>query len=102
MPKNLSWKRASEIFKDAVLWKDDISPNDIKQGKLGNCYYLATLASLAENPQQIKALFHQTEINSAGVYLVYFFVNGFGSGVIVDDYLPVTEDGQIAFGSCKD
>jgi calpain-15 len=63
---------------------------------------LAVLSSLAERPERIAALFFTTEINSAGCYLVYFYVNGIKTPVIVDDYLPVDEYGRVAFASSKD
>ena len=55
------WKRASK-FSNAdketpVLFLDGISPNDVAQGSLGDCYYLAALATLAEWPHRIKKIF---------------------------------------------
>jgi hypothetical protein len=55
------WKRATD-FKGTnedvpVLFLDGISPNDVAQGSLGDCYYLAALATLAEWPHRIKKVF---------------------------------------------
>ena len=44
---------------------------------------------MAEFPERIKALIETKEVNSAGIYLLKFFVNGLETSVIVDDYLPV-------------
>jgi len=33
--------------------------------------------------------FYNTEINSAGIYLMFFFVNGVKTPVFVDDSIPV-------------
>lgn len=35
-----------------------IEPNDVNQGMLGNCYYMAVLSALAEYPERVKALFY--------------------------------------------
>ena len=46
----LIWKRASEIFDSPQVFVEGIEPNDIKQGYLGDCYLLATLSAMCENP----------------------------------------------------
>jgi hypothetical protein len=50
---------------------------------------LAVLAAMAEDPDHIKSRFITKEVNSAGIYLMTFFINGIESPVIVDDYLPI-------------
>ena len=63
---------------------------------------MAVLSSLAEFPDRVGALFVTKEINSAGIYLVRFFINGNETPVIVDDYLPCTKSGTPAFASSRD
>jgi len=77
-----------------------MSPKDIKQGLLGSCYLLSTLATMTAEPKQIEALFYNRKINKAGVYLIFFFINGYKRGVIVDDYFPAKQDGTLAFSGC--
>ena len=67
---------------------DGINPNDIRQGCLGNCYFLAVLASMAEEPRNIEMRFITKEMNKAGIYLMTFFVNGCVTPVVVDDFVP--------------
>jgi len=60
----LTWKRPSEVYGEGnfVLYAEP-GPNDIKQGKCGDCYYLSTLSSLAEYPGRIKKIFLTHEVN---------------------------------------
>lgn len=39
------------------IFKGKVEPGDIKQGYLGDCYFLAGLAALAERPDRIFNLF---------------------------------------------
>ena len=99
---SFSWKRASEIFKPAYIFEDGVEPNDINQGQLGDCYYLATLSSLAEFEDRVQAMFVTKEVNAAGIYLMKLFINGNETPVVVDDYLPVNTRGSPCFATCRD
>lgn len=79
-----------------------MEPNDINQGQLGDCYFLAALSSLAEFPDRVQDLFVTKEINAAGIYLIRFYINGNETPIIVDDHLPVTASGRPAFATCRD
>jgi calpain-15 len=81
-----------------------VHPNDINQGALGNCYFLAVLSAIAEHENRIKAHFYTQKVNNAGIYLMSFFVNGVEKPVIVDDWFPVElgRKKQPAFASSKD
>jgi len=46
-----------------LVFAGTISPSDIKQGILGDCYLLSVLSCLAENPVRIKNLFVDDEVN---------------------------------------
>jgi hypothetical protein len=46
-------------------------------------------------------LFYKKKINKAGIYLIFFYINGYKQGVIVDDYLPAKKDGILAFSASK-
>jgi len=54
--KTITWKRVGEIFKHPAIFCG-VSPNDIKQGMLGDCYFLSALSSLAEYPENIMERF---------------------------------------------
>ena len=52
---NVVWKRPEDVYgrgRFCVFAK--IEASDVTQGALGNCYFLASLAALAENPHRIR------------------------------------------------
>ena len=55
---------------------------------LGNCYFLACLSALAEEPHRIKKIFNTKTANEKGIYCVTFFINGEPQEVVVDDQFP--------------
>jgi len=91
-----SWKRASDIFGSAKIFEDGISPHDIQQGALGDCYFLAALAALAEHPEFISAIFTSPD-NKNGCYSMTFYPRGIKTEVLVDDFIPVGPDGRPCF-----
>ena len=87
--ETLVWKRPCEVYGDSPYKiYADVGPNDIKQGKCGDCYFLSSLSALAEYPERIEKIFLTKEINEAGCYAVSLFVNGERRTVVVDDYFP--------------
>jgi hypothetical protein len=91
--KQFVWKRASELFPHTKnirpeIFEDGVEMEDIKQGALGNCYFLSALAALAIKGQRIKDLFVTKEFNEAGIYVVRFYINGKQQNVTIDDYFP--------------
>ena len=62
----IEWLRASQIpclnddGQDCQIFEGAIEPNDIKQGSLGDCYFLSSLSVICEHPNRIRSLF---EIN---------------------------------------
>lgn len=99
----VTWKRASEIFSGKFeLFENTISVDDIKQGSLGNCYFLSAISSMAEHPQLIASLFRYMTVKENGYYEIIMRVDGEWVVVIVDDYIPVYEsNGQPAFAKAQ-
>jgi hypothetical protein len=65
------WRRPAEVYGEGNFsLYDKIDPNDIMQGYCGDCYYLSSIASLAEFPDRIKNIFVTKEVNAAGCYAV--------------------------------
>ena len=91
------WKRPSEFMNNPQIFCDGIDPNDINQGSLGNCWFLAAIASVAENPALIKRLFITQEYNEQGLYQLRICKNGEWVKVTVDDYIPCFNNGGPMF-----
>lgn len=100
--RQYEWKRAKDIFEPGfVVFNEDIDPNDINQGELGNCYYLAVLSACAEDSDRIKNRIKTQEVNAAGIYCVTMYINGVETPIIVDDWFP-TVYGKPAFCKTKE
>lgn len=85
------WLRPHELLASAyseIKLFDVIDPKSIKQGNLDTCHFLSVLASLAEYPSRVRAIFQQNAINKYGVYALNFYLNGKPREIIVDDYIP--------------
>ena len=82
------WKRPHEFMHSPQLYVGGIDPNDINQGALGNCWFLASIASVSENPALIKRIFITKEYNKKGLYQLRICKNGEWVKVTVDDYIP--------------
>ena len=75
----VEWHRPNEIKgldENVKLFEGKVVPNDIKQGALGDCYFLSSLSVMAENPERIKRLFHNDTVNKEGVFAVDITKNG--------------------------
>ena len=94
---SITWKKASEIpsLKNAShkmdIFPEKVSPNDVVQGGLGDCWFLTAISALAEYPERIKKLFlnDKHESNAANIYGIKICKNGIWENVIVDDWLPI-------------
>lgn len=72
-----------------------IEPADIKQGGLGDCYFLSVLACTAENGWRVKKLFISRKVVKEGIYAVKLTKNGEPVVVIIDDHFPCKDDRAI-------
>ena len=92
--RQFEWIRATEIAElndeegKLAVFQNEVTPSDIKQGTLGDCYFLSSLSVLSEYPKRIKKLFMQDKQNNFGVYAVKICKNGEWKEVLLDDYIP--------------
>jgi len=98
----LVWKRIEEMYPGDKKVFDSIEPNDIKQGMLGDCYFLSSLSALAENAQRIQRMFDTADYDYTGCYKLRMFDMGRLAEIIVDDFFPVDPStGELAFSGPK-
>ena len=88
------WKRASEAFPGKTFWgTNGITPEDIVQGGVGNCWFMAAVSALAEKKGRLSPIFLNDATSANGIYGVNFYTLGVPHTVIVDDFLPLTKSG---------
>eukprot|EP00921_Rhytidocystis_pertsovi_P002899 GHVQ01004863.1.p1 GENE.GHVQ01004863.1~~GHVQ01004863.1.p1 ORF type:complete len:1054 (+),score=108.54 GHVQ01004863.1:196-3357(+) len=107
-----AWKRITELHLDSVVFQDRPSSKCIRQGFVGDCSFLCSLAVLAEFEarHQIPVLSgiiypqvpHPTDrnrvmavVNPAGMYGCRLYFNGVPRKVLVDDFVPIRKDNKI-------
>ena len=52
------------------MFDDPVKPDCIKQGQLGDCYFLSSLSVMAEKPSRVVNMFLTKEPNKEGLYAV--------------------------------
>jgi len=91
------WQR----FPDFLVVSDfGFRAEDLKQGGVGDCWFLSALAVVAERPDLILRLFGgETTRTAAGFYQVNLFLDGEWKAINIDDRLPCTDQQRRPDGS---
>lgn len=88
--RQIVWRRIKDLKKDAVMCENGIRPADIQQGNIGDCYFLAAISALAEEPSRIQNIFYDNfELNGVGIYKLIVNFEGCPTEIVIDDYIPV-------------
>jgi len=91
------WKTFQQVASSAdqkfkVFGESGIQFGDIGQGELGNCYFLAALAAIAnQDPQIISDMFVDRDMWENNVFKTKWLVNGKVTVVSVDNMIPAAE-----------
>jgi hypothetical protein len=81
---------------------EDITPQDINQGYIGNCWIMAAISALAEIPGRVNDIFVSKDLSAKGIYAVQLYTLGIPFTQIVDDWLPMDGNTTIFAGVGKD
>ncbi|KAF9095516.1 hypothetical protein BGX27_001259 [Mortierella sp. AM989] len=98
-------KRVGDLFRNTVFFQDGASPEDIKQGAVGDCWFLAALGVVSNIPGLLEQLCVKRN-EEIGVYGFIFFKDGDWVSTVVDDQLFYITDRQsfknkLYFSSCS-
>ncbi|XP_057599014.1 calpain-13 [Hippopotamus amphibius kiboko] len=91
---NLSWMRPKDLLKgksEPHFILEGASRFDIQQGEAGDCWFLAALGSLTQNPQYLQSILMDQSFSYqyAGIFHFRFWHCGQWVEVVIDDRLPV-------------
>lgn len=78
-----------------------VSPNDVQQGQIGDCWLISALSLISERPKMLEDILLTKKVNKEGVYLVRICHNGLWKTIIVDDCFPCTNENTFAFSQAK-
>lgn len=88
----IEWRRLSDLTDFATTYSmwgtNGISPADLKQGHIGDCWAISAFSSMAEFPERFKDAFLMSETNDKGIYAFRLHQLGLPVTVTIDDYLP--------------
>ncbi|MEO1430888.1 MAG: C2 family cysteine protease [Cyanobacteria bacterium J06633_8] len=102
------WFRGSERpqtphtyqYAKGSLFQNGISHDDIRQGYINDCFFLAGLgATLVQSPEIIQNMFID---NGDGTFTVRFYKNGVADYVTVDRYVPTNNLGKFVYANAGD
>ena len=102
----VTWLRASEMPGASLFGEAngmEISPADVVEGALHDCYLVGALTPLAQHPSMVKALFHAEKSSAPdGRHCVRVWQQGTRTDVVVDDRIPCDpSSSQPIFARCR-
>lgn len=95
-----AWCPISYVHPNKPLFpKDGIDPADLMQGRLGDCWLITAISTLAEYPEAVKKLFLTKEHNEIGQYVLRLWCEAYGEWihVKVDSFVPIDLNGGAAY-----
>ncbi|ROT83440.1 putative calpain-A-like isoform X5 [Penaeus vannamei] len=102
--ENVDWKRPKELV-EAPQFMKSINRFSVKQGELGDCWFLSALSTITQNPGLLYRVVPSDQDfseNYAGIFHFRFWQGGQWVDVVVDDRLPVVCGAILCFTSSRD
>ncbi|KAM5165260.1 calpain-8-like [Mantella aurantiaca] len=97
--QGLVWKRPLEIKQNPQFINEGANRADVRQGSLGDCWFLCSIASLTLNEEclnRVVPVDQSFDNNYSGIFHFKFWQYGQWVDVVVDDRLP-TKKGTLLF-----
>jgi hypothetical protein len=86
LPKSVH--RVDFIFESPQFLIDGYSTSDVRQGRIGNCWWIAAVANVSSMPQLMERVC-VAQYPDYGVYGFVFFRDGEWISTVIDDNLPL-------------
>lgn len=80
--------RLKDKYPTNTLFGTSNSRDDIVQGGLGDCYFLAAISAYAENDSRFQQNFVNKNQSGAGIWALNVWIRGVPSVVTIDDRIP--------------
>jgi hypothetical protein len=87
--KSYPWTRLTTMFPTYKIQGSEGYMNDIGQGSLGDCYFLAGINSVAKDEQFFDSTIIIKNITKPAIFAFKVFVRGIPVVVTIDDWVPV-------------
>uniref|UniRef100_A0A8C5K1T9 Calpain 10 n=1 Tax=Jaculus jaculus TaxID=51337 RepID=A0A8C5K1T9_JACJA len=103
--EDITWKRPQEICATPQLFPDNPWEGQVKQGLLGDCWFLCACAALQKNQHLLDQVFPPgqpswSEQSYRGVFTCRIWQFGHWEEVTIDDRLPCLA-GRLCFSRCQ-
>ncbi|KAF8563998.1 hypothetical protein P879_04014 [Paragonimus westermani] len=100
-PAEVVWKRPKDIHPEATVAFDENIPFTLNQGLIGSHNLIGGLVTTAMYPRLLTYVVpdqqNLEEVGYVGVFRTFFWVFGSWKQVLVDDRVPVDQQGQFLF-----
>lgn len=99
-PKGLHWVRPGDMGQGLPKNPSYFGsfgkprPYGVNQGSFGDCWFVAAVAALSQEPRMIERIMSQKTYNENGIFRFRFFVKNKWYGINIDDRLPSYKYGR--------